>query len=310
MNETNEVGAVGAVGAVGMPCVDCKQTKFIKARNMCSACYARWRRRQIAYGREPLVDVVESGVRQRVLDWMSVAEFTPRDVAQLTGLSVMVVQKIYRPDHMQVKSVSKVTAERVLSVKPAEDWGAGEIEQTKILLSLNLVMHSRDSVGIKSASRFAPSDSRNSDDGTRAHRLVRAEGTSRRLQALAVLGWSRAEIAKRTGLDQHEVIGPNMRGDLRYVRVSTARRVAVLFDELSLSGVRDQSSGDFCGKTARDAIIRGWLPPLAWDEDAVGGVGCIDDPSPEAIPPRTGVVKSKRRTLYGLGLAREGDAAH
>jgi hypothetical protein len=116
----------------------------------------------------------------------------------------------------------------------------------------------------------------------RAHRRttppVPAVGTTRRLRALVYNGFSVADLAARAGLPAGTVrwlvaAGPDA------VPASMAAKVADLYDALwSLDGA--------CARAARDARLRGFVPPLAWDDDEPGdpwytGHG-IDDP--EAVP--------------------------
>lgn len=279
------VGVAAGVGGLGT-CVHCNTGSPVKARGRCNNCYGRWLTRQKAYGKSRLFCVHESGVYTRVTALMQEAGFTPRDLAQMMELPQMVIQKIYREDAQQVKKVSRETRDAVLSVKPAEQWGAGEIERTKVALSTT---RSRVASGARSARL-------DSNDGLRVNRLVRAEGSTRRLQALAVIGWSRAQLSKYSGLSQDNVIGPVMRGSKARVNCGTARVIAELYDHLSMMDPKT-SPGGFCEKTAKDAIHRGWLPPLAWDDGLAAGVGCIDDPSPTAVPAQAGRVRNRATRL-------------
>jgi hypothetical protein len=90
---------------------------------------------------------------------------------------------------------------------------------------------------------------------------IPATGTMRRLQALAVIGWSTAEIAAR--MDSHYRPLQRIRaGERVHVHMSTARRVAGVFEELCMHVRHDRAA-----KIARNrAAAKGWLPPLAWDD--------------------------------------------
>lgn len=108
---------------------------------------------------------------------------------------------------------------------------------------------------------------------------VPAVGTSRRLQALAVMGWSIYYLANRLDIGRSHLyyIAHQLTPT---VQAKTARSVANLYDELAMiDGPRN--------KTRQAAIGRGWYPPLAWDDDQ------IDDP--EASP--TGVGIDRRLTF-------------
>lgn len=91
-------------------------------------------------------------------------------------------------------------------------------------------------------------------------------GTRRRLQGLAVLGWTRCELAARLGVSGqavHEMC--NREGK---VFASSAERIAALYEQLSMT---PRSESWVNGRASRYALRRGWHPPLAWDD--------IDDPA-------------------------------
>lgn len=90
---------------------------------------------------------------------------------------------------------------------------------------------------------------------------IPATGTMRRLQALAVIGWSTAEIAAR--IDSHYRPLQKIRaGQRECVRSSTAVRVGQVFELLSMR-VRDDRAARI---TRFRAVANGWVPPLAWDD--------------------------------------------
>jgi hypothetical protein len=90
--------------------------------------------------------------------------------------------------------------------------------------------------------------------------LVDATGTRRRLQALAAIGWPPRALAERLGIQPDNILRRHR------VRVGTARLVAAVYDQLSMTPGPDTRS-------AAAARRRGWAPPLAWDDDS------IDDPA-------------------------------
>lgn len=101
-----------------------------------------------------------------------------------------------------------------------------------------------------------------------AGRPISSVGTARRLQALQAIGYTNAQLAAEIGYFA-EHLTPLMRGD-RLVSVKTARRVVDIFNRLQLVPPPDTIGA----KRARlRAARRGWVPPFAWDEDA------IDDPT-------------------------------
>ncbi|WP_067487397.1 hypothetical protein [Actinomadura hibisca] len=101
--------------------------------------------------------------------------------------------------------------------------------------------------------------------------LVDATGTRRRIQALAALGWSLSRQARR--LDR---VVANYARILTYQQVTaaTARQVRALYAEWSMV-VPTPCGRDGVRRSRNDAARKGWLPPLAWDEDL------IDLPEPE-----------------------------
>jgi len=105
------------------------------------------------------------------------------------------------------------------------------------------------------------------------HLKVDATGTRRRIEALQRIGWSGAEIGRRTGVTTQAINGLKRAPK---VTAGKARQIAALYDELCM-----RDGGD---KKARTWAIRGgYAPPLAWDE------GAIDDP---AATPNLGATDS------------------
>lgn len=102
--------------------------------------------------------------------------------------------------------------------------------------------------------------------------LVDATGTRRRVAAMNRMGWTTQSIAERAGLSTHTLaVLPRQKS----VRASTAARVSVVYDELSM--VPGPS------KIAQLRAVKARKkPPLAWDDDQ------IDTPAPPL--PKPGVV--------------------
>ena len=99
-----------------------------------------------------------------------------------------------------------------------------------------------------------------------------ATGSVRRLRALQAIGWTQTEIARRLGWTCAN-INRYFLGRQDTISHGFAKDIAALFDELQLSpGPSDRAR--------QQARLRGWAPPLAWDEDT------IDDP---AAKPDVGV---------------------
>jgi len=97
-------------------------------------------------------------------------------------------------------------------------------------------------------------------------RMVDGHGTRRRIEALALLGWTRGEIADRTGLSKSTLRPVNMR---RKVYQSTASAVARVYDELRLQ----PRSGWQAERIIRISKEMGYVPGWAWK------VGDIDNPA-------------------------------
>lgn len=100
----------------------------------------------------------------------------------------------------------------------------------------------------------------------RTPKLVDSTGTVRRIQALAALGWSSADIGARCGRGREWA---RMVGRSASVTVRTAQLISAAYDELSMR----LAPGDYAARLRREAAEKGWAPPLAWDDDA------IDDPA-------------------------------
>ena len=125
-----------------------------------------------------------------------------------------------------------------------------------------------------------------------------AIGTQRRLQALMAQGWSLQAIARAEdlrapqlarALENFAVITPKLAADVSaaYDRLWNAeppRRTEV-----------ERQLADAAGDAAR---IRGWVPPLAWDEDQ------IDKLSAE---PEPGWERGSRTTMRSADLAEDAE---
>lgn len=99
-------------------------------------------------------------------------------------------------------------------------------------------------------------------------------GTRRRVEALAVVGWSRAELAKRA-----ERPYCSFKNSLRFERTSVpvAKLVVRLYDELWNQRPEDHGIRPWVAERCRrQARAAGFHGPLAWDD------GLIDNPS--ALP--------------------------
>lgn len=102
--------------------------------------------------------------------------------------------------------------------------------------------------------------------------LVNATGAHRRLQALVTIGWPLAQLAARLDLAPS-----NITALLKRDRLTAAidMRIRNLYDQLwnhPYTGI-DHRSRIAESRARRYARTRGWLPPLAWDDES------IDDPA-------------------------------
>lgn len=104
---------------------------------------------------------------------------------------------------------------------------------------------------------------------------VPATGPTRRLRALAAIGWTLPDLTARTGIPL-STLRAIREGRHAAVLSPIAEQVTRVFDELAMTPGTDRS--------ARAAAARhGWAPPLAWPE------GGLDDPDarPDGIRPAT-----------------------
>lgn len=90
-----------------------------------------------------------------------------------------------------------------------------------------------------------------------------AAGTRRRIQALACLGWSISEQARRLGWTVANYANLQNRNQ---VSAKTARAVRALYDELSMTPAGERPGAE---RARRDAVRKGYQPPLAWDDDLI-----------------------------------------
>lgn len=105
---------------------------------------------------------------------------------------------------------------------------------------------------------------------------VPSTGTVRRLRALYALGWTCVQLGERMGVSKTRV-AQLLSGRCVTVMPETAEKVAGLYRDLSMVVPMDRPAvrrGDspIHERTRWHARKRGWLPPLAWDDDL------IDDP--------------------------------
>ena len=113
---------------------------------------------------------------------------------------------------------------------------------------------------------------RSDQRGTSKH-VIDATGTRRRLQALAVMGYSQEAISALSGVNHHTIADVQsgtspQTTDQTEARVRNALRIA-------MSKRRPEGRGP--DRARRDATARGYVPAAAWEDDAA-----MDDP--DALP--------------------------
>jgi transcriptional regulator with XRE-family HTH domain len=104
-----------------------------------------------------------------------------------------------------------------------------------------------------------------------------AIGTTRRVRALHALGWTAPELGQRLGLSAGRV-RQLLDGNAEKVKPETVDRINRLYAELSMSAPPDKRNRrrgevNVHERTRRLCRRKGWVPPLAWNDDE------IDDPT-------------------------------
>ncbi|MFF0942709.1 hypothetical protein ACFYE2_00565 [Kocuria sp. CPCC 205300] len=218
--------------------------------------------------------------------------------------------RTYNARHRQGNTSHRVPAD------PARELIAAYLAQGHTMAQIADVttLHERNLWDIHAGKRpTVVSDSIDLLRGARKHLpaptgRIDATGTRRRLQALAVIGWTTARVAEVAGIDRN--VAQYLRsGKHAGCTVETSRRVAAAYDDL---WDRTPPAGTPSEKrdatwVTRTAEKHGWLPPAAWDDDR------IDDP---AYTPNVTRLKRDLQTvsveklddlehLIGLGVAVE-----
>lgn len=103
--------------------------------------------------------------------------------------------------------------------------------------------------------------------------LVSAGPTARRVQALVAMGYPMRQLAKRLGITQQN-FHLHTYDDSHTVYAATARKVADLYDELSMLV---PAPGQPTTRARNYAARHGWPPPLAWDDIDAGELATDDD---------------------------------
>jgi hypothetical protein len=110
---------------------------------------------------------------------------------------------------------------------------------------------------------------------------VPADGTRRRLQALVAVGWSQSALARRLGMEPTNFFGLLGRTQ---VRADTARAARALYEELwnRTPRVETRHQRASITRARKLAAARGWLPPVAWDDDLID---LTEDPAARRMRP-------------------------
>lgn len=107
---------------------------------------------------------------------------------------------------------------------------------------------------------------------------VPAHGVTRRLRALAALGWTGKDLAVHLHVSPDRV-SQLMTEQSPTVRPETRDAVRRLYDALSMT-VPDHHPAWLLARNRRHAAAKGYAPPLAWDDHA------LDDPDGRPHLPR------------------------
>ena len=100
------------------------------------------------------------------------------------------------------------------------------------------------------------------DSDNRRDAYTDATGSRRRLQALAVNGWSSYYLGERLGHAHPATVQDIAKGKTLTIRLRTKDAIKDLYDELW-----DQPGTNL--RASNIAKGKGWLPALAWDDDLI-----------------------------------------
>ena len=123
---------------------------------------------------------------------------------------------------------------------------------------------------------------------------VDATGSRRRLQALALNGYSTRDLAARLGHKHAATVQDIASGKTPTVRFRTMDAIRELYEELW-----DRPGGN--ARSASIAKAKGWLPALAWDDDLIDDAGY----QPEDVRRRRNPNNGSGITLEDIEDARE-----
>lgn len=260
-------------------CGACGRPESPLRREMCHACYERNRR---AGNTSPLVDPTPTISHVEQLRAMGLGT---RTIAQLAGLDRSAVAKIAKGDPQ--RNINARTAAGILAIAVPEqrvcpEW-AGDNYQRRVdaakpckcgcgrpawARGLSNTCYQRQRKQLQKSGNW---------DG-----IICATGSARRLRALVAIGWPLRDLAVEYGGEARAIFERITSGRQTTVEAATARRIAELFDRLQLTPGPSELS-------RQRAFVKGWAPPLAWDEDD------LDDP--DAQPEGIAVLRKQRLTM-------------
>ncbi|MEU8195272.1 hypothetical protein AB0C10_15975 [Microbispora amethystogenes] len=202
----------------------------------CSRAAMRYRKmRRLAIARGTWQAMTDAGpVRQHVLAVMEATGVSPQTIALAAG-------------------VGKSTIKQLVCGRPSQGRGPEKTITVRVAERLMNVVITLDMLPDRSQ--------------------VDACGTRRRLQALAMLGWSLTGLGSMCGV-RFNAIRFIAKGEVRTVTAKTARAVRDLYAELwnQPAPAVTRSERKTATYARNHAIKLGWAPAAAWDEDT------IDDP--------------------------------
>lgn len=208
----------------GHRCVTCLRPVTIIRRGMCKNCYEYRRRRDTAYGRWQST-YVDAGPVRAHLEALRAAGLGTRRISALCGV-----------DRKIIRWVATGRSER--GTPPSATICRANAAKILAVPVPDIAHH-------MVAGRVS----------------VDAVGTIRRLQALVAFGYPRAALAARLGITGSNATGL-FKAETGRVLADTARRVAVLFDEL-------QFTPGPSSRARNEGRRKGWLLPFEWDEDEI-----------------------------------------
>lgn len=121
---------------------------------------------------------------------------------------------------------------------------------------------------------------------------VDASGTRRRIQALVALGWPQNELARRLSVHCQWLSAALLQ---TRVAAKSADAVRALYDQLWDAVPELDGIPAFHAARAREtAAQRGWVSPLAWDDDTIDDPTAVPVTDAAAPPPATGADAAAR----------------